>query len=454
MTLRRRLLYLILAMLPLALLVGGVLTYFYSIRLVQEEMAGAVELGETTVKEVVDTLPMSADPAAQIAKIVASFDLDRDVRVSHIAPDGRVISASRLAPISNPPPTWLYDALVSDLPGKTITLPDQLAKLGSIRIEPTPINEISEVWEEMTLQFLSMAAFISIILWLVTWTLDRALRPLDNLSSALAQVGAGNYTAKIPETGPQELASIYREFNRMSARLKDAERQNRTLNNQLSNVQEEERADLARDLHDEIGPFLFAVDVDAQTIPQYLQRGKPDEIAGRAQSIRQSVAHMQTHLRAILGRLRPAALLDLGLAHAADHLVAFWKNRHPEINIAADVAQTSFGAELDEVAYRIIQEALSNAIRHGKPSRIEISATVNAANALVVTVTDNGSGIAADATPGFGLSGMRDRVATLGGTLDIQKGPGDIGTKILAVLPARATPGTRLAKIKERAFAS
>lgn len=434
MTLRRRLLFLILMTLPLGLFSGGVLSYLYSVSLVRQEVLGAVRLGETTVREVVETLPRSSEPAQQIARLVASFDNDRDVRVSHVSPDGTTVSTSRMAPISSPPPEWLQQALADPMAPSVIELPEDLKHLGTLRVEATPINEISEVWEEMTLQFMIMGGFFSLVLWLVWWTLGRELRPLEKLSLALSEVGAGNFAAHVAEGGPQELAAIYREFNRMAKRLDEAENQNRALNMQLTTVQEEERADIARDLHDEIGPFLFAVDVDAQTIPQYLQRDMPEEAVSRSSSIRQSVAHMQTHLRGILSRLRPAALLDLGLAQAVDQVVQFWRRRHPDLEIVATIGQASFGADLDEVAFRTIQESLNNAVRHGKPARIEIKAEV-AMGELVVSIRDDGSGLKKETGPGFGLAGMRERVMARGGRLDLSEGGNGKGVQVTAVLP-------------------
>src|SRR5207244_1304092 len=106
---------------------------------------------------------------------------------------------------------------------------------------------------------------------------------------------------------------IYRAFNRMAEQLSAAEQQNQRLNEQLSTVQEEERSEIARDLHDEIGPFLFAADVDAQAIPLLVSRDASSEIVNRSKAIRQSVQHMQLHLRGVLSRLRPALLIDQGL---------------------------------------------------------------------------------------------------------------------------------------------
>jgi two-component system sensor histidine kinase UhpB len=315
-----------------------------------------------------------------------------------------------------------------------------LGNFGKIRIDAAPESEISEVWEEMTLQFLILTGFFALVSWLVSWTLDRALRPLDNLAVALTEVGQGRFTAHVPENGPEELLAIYREFNRMALHLKAAEQQNRALTIQLNTVQEEERNDLARDLHDEIGPFLFAVDVDAQIIPQYAARGDAGEVSTRAGAIRQSVAHMQRHLRSILSRLRPALLLDLGLAQAIDHLVSFWKKRQPGIEIVANVTRASYGASIDEIAFRTIQEALNNAVRHAKPAHIEIKVFMIGDTTLHVSIRDDGSGLAPNAPAGFGLAGMRERISAAGGALEVASNRDKPGVTVVAQLPLGGVP--------------
>lgn len=436
MTLRRRLLILIALALPLSLLAAGLVGYFYSANLVKKELAAAVEIGETTIQEVVSTLEKTADPAQAVARLVASFDNDRDINVSLITPDGRVALESKLLPIETPPPAWLARALKGDLASSIIQLPASLASLGSIRVDPAPLAEISEVWEEMTLQFALLAGLFSVVLWIVSWVLDRALRPLDDLAAALGEVGKGNFTAQIAETGPEELSLIYREFNRMAMRLKEAELQNRALARQLNTVQDEERAELARDLHDEIGPFLFAVDVDAQTIPEYLARGATGDVTGRSGAIRQSVAHMQAHLRGILGRLRPSVFLDLGLGPAVDQVVAFWRQRRGDVEITANITRASFGARVDDVAFRIVQEALNNAIRHGNPKHIDVKLSADESGKnLHLSVIDDGGGISPKSELGFGISGMRERVAALGGTLTVSPNLTAPGVAVEATLP-------------------
>ena len=450
MPLRRRLILLIALVLCLSLIIGGVLTYWHAVRKIDIEMSSAIAAGESTLKDALAALGDAADPERQIALLIRSFDDERHLRVSQRRGPGSAVVVSHVKPPSDPPPGWLVRILAGPPHRLAMDFPEKLRGLGQIELQSDSLNEVTEVWEDAALKFAVMASFFGLVLGLVYWTLGQALRPLEDLSKALSRVGRGDYGAHVAETGPMELASIYREFNHMAEQLQVAERSNQRLNEQLTTVQEEERSDIARDLHDEIGPFLFAVDVDAQTIPQILEKGTKPDVVERANAIRLSVAHMQSHLRSILSRLKPAVLLDLGLAHAVDHLVSFWRTRHPDITISLDVARESFGPKLDEVAYRIMQESLSNAVRHGKPTHIELVARPTEVGHLLVSVTDNGSGLDPQGLKGFGLAGMRERIAALGGKLSVTDNHGTPGVTVVAEIPldAKTTSASAGARVR------
>jgi two-component system sensor histidine kinase UhpB len=432
MSLRRRLLALIALLLVASLLGGGALTYWQGTRKIELEMSSAIAVGDNALRDAV--LPLLPGPISdrQIDRIISSFDGDRHLRARWILPDGKTRLESRVLQPASPAPDWLY-RLFAETPKSTdLPLPEEH---GKILLQADPLNEVTEVWDDAKVKLAIVGGFCSLVLGMISLTLGRALRPLEDLSRALQQVGGGDYGAHVAETGPEELSEIYKGFNTMAAKLSDAQRQNQRLAEQLSTVQDEERAEIARDLHDEVGPFLFAVDVDAQTIPALLERNAKSDVAARSQAIRQSVAHMQTHLRSVLTRLRPGTLLDLGLSHAADQLAVFWTARYPGIAFDVDCSEESFGPKLDEVAFRILQEGTSNAVRHGNPSRIRLSTRMLDNGGLEVSVIDDGGGLSESTRKGFGLSGMRDRIAALGGTLSIDSGADGRGVVLRAEIP-------------------
>src|SRR6185503_6467232 len=301
-----------------------------------------------------------------------------------------------------------------------------------------PRNEVAEVWSDMWLTLSVLTIFCGLVLAFIYWTLATTIRPLHNLTLAFARVGGGDYRERLAERGPRELKRLSQSFNQRVERLARAEAQNKRLQQQLTSVQDEERADLARDLHDEIGPLLFAADVDAVAIEQLAKAGEYEAIPHRVGIIRDAIGRMQKHVRDILGRLRSAMLLDLGLAHAIDNLVAFWRAHRANLNFHVDVPEESFGELLDGTIYRIVQESLSNAVRHGKPTLVSIEVKANPDRSIDIRVTDDGGGLKPDAClGGFGIVGMQERVRTLGGSLDVANRADGAGVVVSARLPAR-----------------
>src|SRR5262249_20180513 len=137
---------------------------------------------------------------------------------------------------------------------------------GAIILEADPTNEVGEVWAESRDAVLVLAGFAALSALLISIVVGRALRSLETLAAAFRRIGQGDYPSLLPVQGPRELARLANGFNAMSCRLAAVAAQNHRLNERLLTLQAEERADLARDLHDEIGPLLFAVDMTAATI--------------------------------------------------------------------------------------------------------------------------------------------------------------------------------------------
>ena len=114
-------------------------------------------------------------------------------------------------------------------------------------------------------------------------------------------------------------------------------------------------------------------------------------------------------------------LLDLGLGHAMEKLIDFWSGRHPNVVFDLKVIPESFGDLLDEGIYRIAREGLNNALRHGNPSKIGIRILLATNDVVEVEIIDDGGGLQTSIGPvGFGITGMRERTALLGGTISVQ----------------------------------
>ncbi len=148
-----------------------------------------------------------------------------------------------------------------------------------------------------------------------------------------------------------------------------------------------------------------------------------------------AVRHMQKHVRDILRRLAPGALLNLGLPSAVDNLVAFWTMRCPQVTFHVDVEDNLVQPPLDAVIFRVVQESFSNAIRHGKPSLVTLEIS-KMADSICVRVEDDGAGFPDGGAPhGFGTRGMSERVKAAGGQFRIQNRATGRGAAIEAIFP-------------------
>ncbi len=434
MTLRRKLIMSVAAGVVLTFLLGAVLFYFHAIDKIDTEMQAAIVVGAGIAANAVDDREDAANIANRLELMVQDFDGDRHLQAMVVGADGKVHLKSNLAQPAQALPEWFY-RLFSDQSRRTIVLlPDQFSAFGRFELEANPRNEIGEVWEDMinTLRILSiLTIFIS---GAVYWILGSALKPLEQLAAAFSQIGHSPDPVLVLERGPDEFRRVYQAFNTMAIRQKRTEATNRKLHEQLLSVQEEERADIARDLHDDIGPFLFSVDVETAAILKLHEEKNYEVLPQHIKNIRNAVSHMQKHVRGILARLRPAALLDLGLQDALEHLVESWRSRHPAIDITLTFELPQLDNRQQDTVFRVVQEAISNAVRHGQPNRIHVVARV-ADDRVKLQISDDGSGLVDLDTRGFGVLGMRERVARHQGTLQVSNHDCGTGVCVLAEFP-------------------
>jgi two-component system, NarL family, sensor histidine kinase UhpB len=434
MSIQRRLFLAIAVVLAITMIVGSVLTYFHSITKVRTEMEAAILVGTHVVQNSVDDAEELINPPRRLRLVIADFDGDRHLIASLLSQKGVLLARSTPLEPDNPAPDWFLRRVGGQPITVEPTLPPSIAGGARIVLQSTPVNEVAEAWSDAKLNIATLIVFCMVLLLLAYWTLLHALRPIESVCAALAQVGRGDYSARLKETVPLELESLQKGFNAMVERLAEMELTNRSLTRQAANLQEEERAQIARDLHDEIGTFLFATGSDATMIRQFLANAAYAEARTRADAITDSVRHMQRHLRAILGWLRPNMLIDAGLEVAVHSLVGFWQARRPGIRFVESISITALGRGIDNVVFRVIQEAVSNAVRHAQPSAIHIK--IFAIKDVVhVEIRDDGVGVSGNQISGFGINGMRERVASVDGTLDVRNRTDDHGVIVSAKIP-------------------
>ncbi len=436
MPLRVRLIALVGLVLLASLACGSALIAWHAAASVRTELRAALDVGTRTIRNGFDDLSRSSDRAADLRHLIATFNGNRHVRAALVDTQDQPMAVSRLFEPTVAVPDW-FRRIIAGNPGVVrLSVPESPA---AVILQAEPVNELGEVWGESRDAMLVLSAFALLSALLICTAVGRALRPLEQLSTAFARIGEGDYQGMLPEHGPPELARLATGFNRMTERLAVVASQNRRLNERLLTLQSEERADLARDLHDEVGPMLFAVDMTAATIERLVETGRTTDITTHARSIHDAVARMQRHVRALLERLRP--LHAVGLETSIGRLIAFWQARRPEIafSVTVSVEEDSIGDDVKETIYRVIQEAMSNAIRHGSPTRVQVVAA-DVESGVRIAVTDDGvgmppNGFAAPGAQRLGLVGMRERVMAMAGSLAIQPGPNGKGLMLVALLP-------------------
>lgn len=290
------------------------------------------------------------------------------------------------------------------------------------------------------------------------------LRPVRELTTAAEEIASGNLSMPLHSTQQGEIGILAAALERMRAQLlaniqeltawnetlevrvrakTEDLRQQGTLIRQLLRrsitAQEEERARIARELHDEIGQALTAVDLSMEQ----LSRTNPSnqlELQERLNRVRALTQQAITDLRRIIAAMRPGILDELGLVPAlgwmGDHAL-----RPAGVSVNLDVRLLSrLPGEIETTLFRIAQEAMSNVARHSQAKNLHIHLEQSNGE-VVMTMIDDGLGLepgksvfADDRGRGLGLAGMKERASLLGGEVSIASAPGQ-GTTLRVAIP-------------------
>jgi two-component system sensor histidine kinase UhpB len=333
-------------------------------------------------------------------------------------------------------PDWFYRLLSpQDQTARVDWL--QGLQLGQhIRVTADPRNEAGEVWSDVRLHLTTILMLCLLTLAVLSALLSYALRPFSRFLEAFERMGRGEVGEQLPVAGPLEVQSLANGFNRMSGLLAETQARNRKLDAQLEAVQEEERASLARDLHDEVGPLLFSIDVDATTIKEQAGRKNDAKISERAASIQEAVAQVKEQVRSILWQLRPGLVLDLGLANALENVLAPLRSRHPDVRFILEVPKRSWQPQIDIALIAIVREAVLNGLKHGTPKTVSISIGSGPGDTVEAVIANDGGTLGTTSNTGsFGVISMRERTKLLGGRLSVLDSPDKRGVEVRVSIP-------------------
>jgi len=206
----------------------------------------------------------------------------------------------------------------------------------------------------------------------------------------------------------------------------------------LLDAQEQERRRIARELHDELGQSLAALLMGLKSAEQACQA---EPVSAQLRQLQQLTDEMCLAIRELTHRLRPAALDEVGLQEALTQQIEVWSERtgiQTDFHFGPVIAMR-LGKEVEATIYRVVQEALTNVLKHAQAKRVSIVVTERNGQ-LHVIVEDDGRGCDDErrrSGGGLGLLGMRERLAALQGELEIESSPAG-GTTLFARIPVAA----------------
>jgi glucose-6-phosphate-specific signal transduction histidine kinase len=245
---------------------------------------------------------------------------------------------------------------------------------------------------------------------------------LAQLGAGLTRMRNGEYDAAIPLAGPPEIRNSCAEANQLAATLRRFSQDNRELLRKLVAVQDDERRELARELHDEMGPLLFAIRANATALAE---AEGPPEPGSLAHGILSAAEALQQANRRVLEGLSPLYVTELGLMASVQALLRNAKSQAPGLSLQSQIDQrlNDLDGLLSQTAYRVIQEGVTNVLRHAEAWTMSVAAAIEEAQ-IRIEISDDGVGLPRNLVFGRGLTGMQERVRALDGTLELVREQG------------------------------
>jgi two-component system sensor histidine kinase UhpB len=366
---------------------------------IQEEIEAAHRVTVQMLGSAAQTSPVFGPAPVVMVNFLQSLGRVR-------ANDIRLYTADGVLRYSSPPsvykagrnaPEWFGGLMRSNVQATVIGLPG-----ARIEIVPDASRALLDAWDSMTAIFLLGLGFVAMLHVALLLFLRRLLRPTEADARRLVAT-------------TQELAE-----NREVMRLIEA-------------GIEQERKRLARELHDELGQSVTAIRLIATSISRSSEAPGVTQGAGKVNEI---AAGLYDSVHRIVRELRPAVLEQPDLAAALADLGREWRLRHPEIDLSMVLEGDlgDLGEELTLAVFRCVQEALTNVLKHAGATRVRL-AVAQREGRLEATIEDDGQGGPTGLVrSGHGLVGMRERVATLGGSLETGMQP-EGGFRVSIVLP-------------------
>lgn len=430
---------------------------------VEVEVKSSMELAQQLVNDAIKRLAAGGRPGELLEVLPEQLKYVRHSRILVTNKEGDLVQVApddsagqKLFMHPERAPQWFADLVGPAVGTREVRVLLGENRMGSVVIVGEPRDELGEVWEEVSRRAVIWLGITAMMLALLYVVLGRLLNPLSGLAQGMQQLEDGRYGTRLSEPRVRELAAIASRFNMLAEALEKARAENSRLYRNVIDLQEDERREIANELHDEAGPCLFGITANVSSIGRLsdqVPEAQGGPIRQRVDEIHTVTERLKTINRDLLRRLRPVELGRIPLEELIGSLVAGFGRRHPEVAFSVAIASLaqSYGEAVDLTVFRCVQEALTNALRHGGATRMSIdlreeqvatNGSGRAVRLLRLKVHDNGAGIHPDASMGIGMTAMRERVGGLGGTARFDSVPKG-GTTVLIDIPLPVKKGER-----------
>ena len=445
MSLRVRLNILITTLLVILFLCSSFYTISHARNSVHSEVESSTQLALQLIQAASAFLMPNSDEQKQVKFLRKLTELDtiRHIHIEIRSPtdvlipiENNMLFLESDAPrwfvsLVKPPATeirrWLYTPVTTPL---------------DILIKPDPLDEIHESWIETRNILIFLSIFIILVNILIYIAIGLYLSPVEKILDGLSGIKKGNYKLKLPHFRLPELEKISQQFNHMTQVLLETKARNQLLTKRSLEIQEEERRNLSQELHDELGQTITAIKAVAVSISNKTTLEKR-YINSSVKTIVEYSDHVYQVAKNMMHRLRPSVLDEFGLVKALQNMIDEWNDNQD--NIFCDFTFLNVPTDLSESLkiniYRIVQESLTNILKHSNASQVTVvikKDRLDNTERINLKIEDNGIGIDQDKIiPGFGLLGMKERVEMNGGIFEFESSTGN-GVKINIFVPIKS----------------
>jgi two-component system sensor histidine kinase UhpB len=427
MSLKSQLLIYINSLLLIATFVGLITIVMVTQKNVREEVLSTMNLAEFAIEQGVKKNPDFYLFQRENNELgISELSEIRHLRIQFFNNDD-ILLEETLNTIDEikPPPSWfisLIENLSQEIFFSKINIEQRGELTGYILIKPEPIYEYAEIWQQIKVGLWIIGAFLILINIVVLILFSHMIKPINKIIEGFEKLESGNFKSKIKKSNILELDIIGKKFNSMINNLRQSNNKIHQLSQNLIDVQEQEKSELARDLHDELGQSLTALQAEAASISKSTKKKSRDEAIFNVLKLSNN---MMVSTREIIKKLNLGLIEDLGFESALIDLFENWKRRFKGVKFEYKMDEKSFKKITKKKTahlYRIFQEALTNIAKHSSPKKIQINIKHLENNDRTrILISNDGINNDLSNQEGLGLIGIAERVDQINGTLEVSK---------------------------------